>query len=185
MVFPQERKPFTYAEYVQLSDCDRYEIIDGKLYNMTPSPTPKHQQVVTLPSSEFVTHFRGKTCRVFVAPIDVCFSNDEWVQPDIVIVCDPNKIGDERIIGTPDVIVEMLSPSTAKKDRLIKIKYRRYEQAGGPEYWIVAPVHEYVEVHVLRDGAYQLHGTHFKGDAIPVHLFGHFLIHADNIFLSQ
>lgn len=183
MVFPQERKPFTYAEYVQLSDGDRYEMIDGKLYNMTPAPTPKHQQVVTLLSAEFVTHSRGKTCRVFVSPIDVCFSNDEWVQPDIVTVCDSNKISDERIIGPPDIIVEVLSPSTAKKDRLIK--YRRYEQAGVHEYWIVDPVHEYVEVHVLKDGAYQLYGTYFKGDAIPVQLFGHFSIHADNIFLSQ
>lgn len=183
MAFPQERNPFTYTEYLQLSDSDRYEMIDGQLYNMAPALTPKHQQVVTLLSAEFVMHLRGKTCRVFVSPIDVCFSEDEWVQPDIVIVCDPNKISDERIIGAPDVIVEVLSPSTAKKDRLIK--YKRYEQAGVRQYWIVDPIHEYVEVHVLKDGAFQLYGTYFKEDTIPVQLFGHFSIHSDNIFLSQ
>lgn len=96
-------------------------------------------------------------CVALPVPIDVClFANKEiettdikdWVRPDLIVVCDENKIGNKNITGAPDLVVEVLSPSTAKNDRLIK--FNSYEKAGVKEYWIVDPYNQTIEVYLLE-----------------------------------
>jgi Uma2 family endonuclease len=191
MVYPQKNKNITYAEYINLEEDTRFEVIENQVYYMTPSPKPKHQDVVTQLCVDFGSYLREKKCRVFVSPIDVCLSEEfkdlnkvkEWVSPDLIVVCDPNKIGDKRIIGSPDLVVEVLSPSTAKKDRLVK--FNRYQKAGIKEYWIVDPVNEFIDVYLLKEGTYHQIGTFFNGDILPVSIFEDLKIDLTNIFRNE
>lgn len=180
---------YTYAEFMNSPTDERYEVIDGILYNMTPAPTPRHQHIITQLATDFGTYFRkSKKCQVFVAQIDVCLSEGtkdptqiyEWVQPDLVVVCDQTKIDQQKIIGVPDIVIEVLSPSTAKKDR--KIKFNRYQLARIPQYWIIDPVHESVEVYHLHDKKYELQQIYFKDDVLTIDLFPSLHIDLDNIF---
>lgn len=155
-------KRYTYADYSKWDRDFRCEAYDGQIVNMTPAPTPKHQQILVQLSIEFGSYLRGRDCLLFTAPIDFClFAEKEtpledikdWVQPDLLVVCDKNKIGEKRIIGAPDLVIEILSPSTFRTDRLIK--YNKYEEAGVKEYWLIDPLHESVEVFLLEDDTFK------------------------------
>lgn len=183
------KKHSSYADYLQWDEDVRCEAFDGVIVNMTPAPTPKHQMIQVELSVEFGSFLRGKEYQLFTAPIDVClFATKEtadkdvkdWVQPDLFIVCDQNKIEEKRIIGAPDLIIEILSPSTARNDRLIK--YNKYEEAGVKEYWIVDPHHETVEVFLLKDHTFHRAGVFTKNDVAPVSIFDNFEVKLCNVF---
>ncbi|KYC90368.1 Uma2 family endonuclease [Heyndrickxia sporothermodurans] len=188
MAIPRNDSTLTYSEYLELGDDIRYEVIDGQVYNMSPAPSTKHQAIQRELLTEFNIYLRGKNCSVFGSPLDVCFTEEdndikkikEWVEPDLVVVCDKDKIHEKRIVGVPDLVVEILSKSTAKKDKLIK--FNRYQKAGVKEYWIVDPLHETIDVYLLQNGAYKHAGIYFKEDHIPVNLFEDFSIDLMNIF---
>lgn len=121
MSMPERKRSYSYADYLSWEEDFSCEAIDGQIIAMSPSPTPKHQDVLDELTAEFKMFLRGKQCRAFSAPIDVClFANKEtkkgdikdWVQPDLIVVCDPNKIGEKSIIGAPDLAIEVLSPPT-------------------------------------------------------------------------
>jgi len=136
---------FTYGDYLTWDDGERWELIDGVAYNMTPAPSRFHQQVSMELCFQLVNYLRETTCKVFAAPFDVRLQEvDEAddairtvVQPDISVVCDPSKLDDKGCKGSPDLVVEIPSPATARKD--LKEKFLRYEKAGVREYWIVDP----------------------------------------------
>jgi len=160
---PQGR--WTYADYAALpDDGNRYEIIAGVLY-MTPAPGIGHQSVSARMVTFLVTHveFAGLG-RVFAAPVDVELTPDTVVQPDIVVVLSANldRITPSRIIGAPDLVVEILSPGTAGYDR--REKQDAYARAGVGEYWIVDPGAQTVELLTLEQGGYRSHGV-FRGQA--------------------
>jgi len=187
MAIPQEKSHLTYAEYLALDEDIRYEVIDGQIYNMSPAPTPKHQAVQRELLTEFNLYLRGKQCSVFGAPIDVCLAEEdditkikEWVQPDLVVVCDQNKIREKRIVGIPDLVIEIISKSTAKKDKVIK--FNRYQRAGVKEYWIVDPSNQTIDVYCLESGTFAHRGIYFKDDCISVHLFEDLSIDLANVF---
>lgn len=188
MAIPQKHNPLTYSEYLELDGDVRFEVIDGHVFNMSPAPSTKHQAVQRELLTEFTIYLRGKKCNVFGSPIDVCFTEDdndikkikEWVEPDIVVVCDKKKIHEKRIVGVPDLVIEILSKSTAKKDKLIK--FNRYQKAGVKEYWIVDPSNENIDVYLLESGSFNHSGIYFKDDHIPVNLFEGFSIDLMNIF---
>lgn len=152
-----EKKGFTYADYLTWPDDERWEIIDGEALAMTPAPSPSHQSVIAEILTQIHTFLRGKPCRVFPAPIDLLLpAGDEpdeevrtVVQPDIVVVCNPTHIGEKRLRGAPDLVIEVISPSTASRDAILK--RRRYEQAGTREFWMVHPVDRMATV--FRRGA--------------------------------
>ncbi|RSK55149.1 Uma2 family endonuclease [Bacillus canaveralius] len=187
----REQGNLTYADYLALDDDVRYEVIDGRVYNMSPAPTTKHQAVQRELLTEFNIYLRGKQCSVFGSPIDVCFADEdndikkikEWVEPDLVVVCDKNKIQEKRIVGVPDLIIEILSNSTAKKDKIIK--FNRYQRAGVKEYWIVDPSNENIDVYLLENGTFKHSGIYFRDDRIPVYLFEEFSIDLTNIFREE
>ena len=145
---PVEKK-YTYDDYLSWQDDQRWEIIDGKVYAMSPAPKPLHQVI-----SRRITLFlgpllEGKKCSLYYAPADVVFSEYNVVQPDIFVVCDLNKITDTNIKGAPDFIVEILSPSTAAKDQ--QEKKELYEKYGVKEYLLVDPDGQCVHRYVLDD----------------------------------
>ncbi len=185
----QPQSNYSYADYLKSSEEVRYEVIDGQIISMSPAPTPKHQQVQRELLAEFVMYLRGKNCSVFGAPIDVClFANQstsnekikDWVQPDIVVICDRNKINPKNIVGAPDLVIEILSPSTARNDRVIK--FNNFQKAGVREYWIVDPSNEYVEVFLLQDNRFISSGFYTKEDSIKVNIFEDLSITLEHIF---
>lgn len=173
-------KRYSYADYLTWFDNVRRELIDGFIKLMSPAPTRKHQLV----SYKFVHHMGNflvkKPCQIYYSPSDVRFpknkkdKNDKEiftvVQPDIFIVCDLSKLDDKGCLGAPDMIIEIISPKSSKRD--IKDKFEIYEQNGVKEYWIVNPNEEYVSVFFLDENEkYKLVGMYAEDDKIPVNIF--------------
>jgi Uma2 family endonuclease len=157
---------WTYKDYAALpDDGQRYEIIDGVLY-MAPSPNEWHQSAV----GEFFSYLRtyvklAGLGRVYFAPFDVELAYNVVVQPDVLVVLNENlsKIIPSRVIGAPDLVVEVASPGTATHDR--RKKQDAYARAGVPEYWIADPAARTIEVFTLEGTAYRSLGV-FEGPAI-------------------
>lgn len=184
----QEQK-YTYVDYLKWDQEERWELLDGVPYNMSPAPSRKHQECVGELYRRFANYLEGKKCRAFISPFEVCLlvngaSIDEEienvVQPDVLIVCDEQKLNERGCKGSPDLVVEVLSPATAKKDRNEKLKL--YEQAEINEYWIVDPVHETIEVLILRDGKYGHAETYSNVDELSVGIFEDLIINLSGIF---
>ena len=149
----KEKEIFTYNDYLTWPDEERWEIIDGIAYAMSPAPKPYHQRISHTISGLFFVALTGKPCRTYAAPTDVVFSEKDVVQPDVFVVCDPKKITDDNIQGAPDLIIEILSPSTADKDRTVKKDL--YARNGVKEYLIVDPHYQCVYRYILgSDGKY-------------------------------
>jgi len=147
---------YTYADYASWDDDKRYELIDGVAYMMS-SPTVMHQSIIIYLLRKLADYLEGKPCRAFVAPLDICLGakgddDNTVVQPDVFVVCDKTKIEKKRINGAPDLIIEIVSPSTSRHDRIRKLN--KYLQAGVREYWIVDPDDKAITVHVLENGRY-------------------------------
>ena len=161
MALPKaDQHRFTYADYLQWPDGERWELIDGKPYAMAPAPTISHQMLAGQLFRQIDEALDGVPCRALIAPVDVLLpAPDEAddhaatvVQPDILVVCDPEKITERNVRGAPDWIIEVLSPATARHDHLTKRAL--YERAGVREYWLVHPVNRVVTVYTLKDGLY-------------------------------
>jgi len=127
---------YTYADYLRWTIEERLELIKGKIFKMSPTPSSAHQRVSQWLNKELLIFLDGKTCEVFTAPFDVRLpkksKRDEdivtVVQPDLCVVCDPSKIDKRGCIGAPDIVVEVLSPSNNRKE--LKNKYEVYEESA-------------------------------------------------------
>lgn len=155
----------TYADYRALpDDGTRYELVEGELRIM-PSPTTSHQTVVLNLAVKLKTFTKEKDLGlVFVAPLDVQLSDDLCYQPDVLFVAKESKaqITEVDIQGAPDLVVEIVSPSSRRIDR--KEKMGNYAKHGAREYWLVYPETIFVEVFVLRDGKYEMLGRYGEGE---------------------
>jgi len=148
---------WTYEEYYRLDDDQRYEIIDGNLL-MAPSPDMWHQDwlnEINLLATPFVK--QRKLGRTFIAPFDVVLDAENTVQPDFVFVATANLdiIKPRAIFGTPDLLIELISPSSVRRDRYDKKDL--YARFGVKEYWIGDPANQSLEILTLKDGHYELH----------------------------
>lgn len=152
MALAKKNKKYTVHDYFSWDDGERWELIGGHVYGMTPAPRLRHQDVVLNFGSVLNRVLKGQTCKPFVAPTDVVLSDEDVVQPDVLVVCDPKKMEGDRIEGAPDFIAEVLSPSTAAKDR--REKRALYEAHGVKEYWLVDPDARLVERYLLKKGKY-------------------------------
>ena len=168
---------YTYADYLNFDFEEMVEIIKGKIYKMSPAPKTIHQIVSRNLGLEIGNFLKGKRCQFFVAPFDVILPVADKkrerattvVQPDIVVICNPELIEDRGCFGVPDWVVEILSPHTKKKD--LQLKFDVYEEAGVKEYWIITAEEQMVEVFVLENGKYQRTTTYVKEDTVtPVTL---------------
>ena len=181
--YNQQGKLFTYADYASWEDENRYELIDGVVHLMS-APTADHQRVLGRLFRKFADYLDDKTCEVFVAPFDVCLSGngvDDYtvVQPDILVICDESKIDNRFCNGAPDLVVEILSPSTSRMDRIKK--QSKYLQAGVREYWIADPVDKNIVVNILENDKYVIH-AYGDTDKISVHILDDCTIALPDIF---
>ena len=157
----------TYQDYLDLPESDeRYELIDGELY-MAPPPIPEHQGflfVLTLALGNFVVeHNLG---RIYFSPIGVVLSDDDVLQPDLIFISTErlNIITGNYVQGAPDLVVEVLSPSTARRDRTVKREI--YERAGVREYWLVDIRNASIEVNAASDAGFVTVGVYGEGDTL-------------------
>ena len=171
-------KIFTYSDYASWPDDKRYEIIAGAAHSMSPGASDMHQDVSVQLVTEFSVYLRGKKCKVYHPPFDVILPEEgetfetasNVVQPDVFIVCDKDKRTRKGCYGPPDLVVEILSPSSTKRD--IKEKRKLYQRFEVKEYWIVDPVHKTIQVFKLdKDGRYSFPETYVEDDMIKVGIF--------------
>lgn len=175
MPIPEKKKSYTFADILEMDEDIHVEIIDGELY-MMGTPSTKHQRISTDLIRQFSTYLRGKKCEVFAAPFAVRLFEKEgdkpwqvgtYVEPDITVICNPDKLDDYGCKGAPDLVIEILSPSGKKHD--MHIKYIQYQKAGVPEYWIVDPDACTVSVLTLKeDGLYCAPMVYTHDSIVPV-----------------
>lgn len=178
-----ENIKFTYEDYLLLpDDGKRYEIIEGELY-MAPAPNTKHQNI----SSELFRRIANFVVEnnlglVYCAPYDILFSDANIVQPDILFISKTNRfvIKDKNVQGAPDLIVEITSPSTKKRD--IALKKRLYGKFKVKEYWIAFAEEEKVEVWRLLDNDYVLDASYDKKDILKSPLLQGLAIKLSEVF---
>ena len=170
-----DREKYTYADIVHWSGEQRWELIDGMAYNMSPAPSYRHQVIATNLVVLFGTYLMGKPCRVIAPPFDVRLPTPAEngmtattvVQPDLTVVCDRDKLDERGCTGSPTLVVEILSPDTAARD--LREKYHAYEQAGIPEYWVISPTDKTLMVFTLDDrGHYYLNAVFGADEQAPV-----------------
>lgn len=182
----------TYGEYLTWNDGQRYEIIEGTVYNMTPAPYRRHQKVFGSLFGQFYTYLREQKCELYAAPFDVRLpeanEQDEEietvVQPDLTVICDPDKLDKRGCRGAPDLIIEILSPGNEVRDK--KIKRGLYEKHRVKEYWIVDYREEIVEIYKLRENnQYGKPYIYTKGDKVYPGLFsGNLEIDLELVFVE-
>ena len=138
-------------QYENLPEDSQIEVFDGIIYNMA-SPSEDHQTISMELSTSINNYIRSQkgSCKIFHAPFDVILSNDPLtiVQPDIMVVCDKDKLDGKRCNGAPDFIIEIVSPGNPADDYIRKLYY--YQNAGVKEYWIVDPRRKTVTVNYFE-----------------------------------
>lgn len=149
---------YTYADYLEWDENERIELIYGTPVMMAP-PSRRHQEISGELYRQLANFLEGKKCRVYAAPFGVRLFEgaedrpedvDTVVEPDVTVVCDHSKLDDQGCKGAPELVIEILSPSTQRHDRLTKLNL--YQRAGVGEYWIVNPEDRTVQVMLLKDG---------------------------------
>ncbi|MCT8609277.1 Uma2 family endonuclease [Glaesserella parasuis] len=148
---------YSYGDYLKWKFQERVEIIKGKIMAMSPAPNRLHQRISMKLTKAFLDVFDSHQCELYVAPFDVRFPDSNGkiktvVQPDLCVICDPNKLDEKGCIGAPDLIVEILSPGNSKRE--MKDKYELYQEQGVSEYWIVRPEEQHIQIYVLENGRY-------------------------------
>ncbi len=186
---------YSYADYLTWLDEKRRELFDGIVKMMTPSPSRKHQEIsfnLNRLLGNFLIH---KNCKAYHAPSDVRLPKNKnrisdrdiytVVQPDIYVVCDLSKLDDKGCLGAPDLIIEIISYKTAKRDT--REKFEIYREHGVREYWIVNPNDENVNVFLLDEsGKYRFVGIYAGDDKIPVNIFnGELEIDLMEVFIRE
>jgi Uma2 family endonuclease len=168
---------YNYADYLQWTFDGMVELINGKIFKMAPAPSSSHQSISVNFTVEIGGFLKHKKCKVFIAPFDVRLSKfkedkliDSVVQPDLCIICDPTKIDEKGCNGAPDMIVEILSPSTAQRD--LDLKFKLYEENAVLEYWIVQPNDQTVSVFDLIDSKFTLRGIYHRAKIVEVKTIG-------------
>lgn len=165
---PKANQKYTYKDYLTWDDDRRWELIDGVPYelvfgedpqNMSPAPGRKHQRISGNLYRLIGNFLVDKSCDVYNAPFDVRFNEADdtntVVQPDISVFCDKSKLDDAGGHGTPDFIIEILSPSTTLRD--LSVKLLLYQRHGVPEYWVVDPDKQIIYVYLLNEqGKYDI-----------------------------
>ncbi len=182
-------KKYTYADYLTWPAEERWELIEGVPYDMSPAPSPGHQEVLVSLVLLLGPFFKSKPCRIYPAPFDVRFGNtsDEKIetvlQPDLSIVCDKSKIDKKGCNGAPDLVVEILSPSTAYKDQTEKLKL--YEKYGVKEYWIVNPETQVIQVFVYNGSFFEKPGYYRAEDSFASSVFSGLEISLPEVFTAN
>ena len=173
----KKNKNFSYRDYLTWPEDERWELIHGEAFAISPAPAFRHQKIVGSVFNQIYNQLKDKKCQPMVEPLDVRLTeklekNKEKihvVQPDVLVFCDPEKADDKGIVGAPDWILEVLSDSTAWKDTTIKLEL--YQQFGVREYWILNPETQLLLVYVLKEGKFGLPTPYLGSVTVPVTIF--------------
>lgn len=178
---------YTYADYLTWRFDEYVELFRGKLKRMSPAPKRKHQDVAGNIFNELKNFLRRKPCKVYHAPFDVRLPKKDSteiftvIQPDVCIICDPQKLDEAGCLGAPDTIIEVLSKGNVDRD--INEKFALYEENGVPEYWIVSPGERTVTCYLLNaEGQYKLAGEYADPGSVPVASLPDYTIKWEDIF---
>lgn len=180
---------FSYDEYLTWNDEKRWEIVNRIAYNITSPPGTRHQQVSGALFVTIYNSLKRKACSVFSAPFDVCLGENvenkesiyNVVQPDITVVCDKQKINEKGIKGTPDWIIEIISPGTVKQD--FGTKLILYQKFAVKEYWIVDPFAKTINVYITdNSGKYNQERIYADMDEMTPARFPDLKINLNDIF---
>ena len=180
---------YTYADYLKWTIQERFELIKGKVFKMSPAPTSTHQRVSGFVFNKLYNFLQGRPCEVFSAPFDVRLpkrSKDDSqittvLQPDICVVCDPSKIDERGCLGAPDIVVEILSPGNNKKE--LDNKYEVYEEAEIKEYWIIHPNEKTFFRYILdTEGKFHPQRLLTIGDEVRTELLPGFILNLTALF---
>lgn len=172
-------KFYTYKDYLTYDENERIEIIEGEIYNMSPAPSRIHQEIISelhFKLMEYIKSNKGH-CKVYPAPFDVILKNDNEsiensknvVQPDISVICDKNKLTDRGCTGSPDMIVEVVSPFNPSNDFVRKLNL--YQQFKVREYWIVNPMNKSILIYILSDNTFAAPMVYTFNDKIKVNIY--------------
>ncbi len=186
---------YTYADYMTWEWDQLAELIQGKIFKMSPAPSGRHQRISGNLFVPLWNFFRGKKCLVFAAPFDVRLpvsskkKEDQdiitVVQPDICVICDPSKMDERGCLGAPDWIIEILSKYTSAKD--LNLKFDVYESAGVKEYWVVHPEEQTLLIYTLDErGKYSgLLKPFVNSDMVSPTLFPDLRINLEEVFSEE
>ena len=186
------KKSFTYKDYLNWPEDVRAEIIHGVAY-MMGQPSTSHQRVSRKLFVKLANFLEGKTCEPFIAPFGVRLfpkedrTDDTVVKPDIIVVCDPSKIDERGCNGAPDLVIEILSPSTKRKDKYLKREL--YQKAGVREYWMVSTDDSEITVHLFETNSTKVYGANEEmpddtklPEIVPVHVLPGLEINVKDVF---
>ncbi|MEO0223241.1 MAG: Uma2 family endonuclease [candidate division WOR-3 bacterium] len=177
-----KEKAWTYEDYLKLDDDKRYEVINGRLYEM-PAPNFEHQRILIILATKMRKFTEDKGFGEIVpSPFDVILSEDIVVQPDIVFISNENleNIKEGRLFGTPDLVVEIVSPGSYRRDRYEKFKI--YEEFEVKEYWMVLPGEKVIEVWCLKEGKYVLHSIAVEKGEVESCLLKGLKVNVEEVF---
>ena len=172
-------KIYTYNDYLEFTDDEPVEIIEGRISAMSPAPSIMHQKIISkllIAIGNYIDANNGE-CEVLPAPLDVLLVNDNEdarnskniVQPDISVICDKRKLTDKYCIGSPDMIVEVISPFNPSNDYVRKLNL--YEQFKVKEYWIINPMGKNILVYTLTDNGYGAPKIYSFNDKVKVNIY--------------
>jgi Uma2 family endonuclease len=183
-------KKYSYADYLLWQFQERVELIKGKIFQMSPAPSRNHQVVSGRLNRYLDRYFEFHPCGLYYAPFDVRLVNFEKstldnkvftvIQPDLCVVCDQHKLDDRGCLGSPDLVIEILSPGNSKKE--MGVKFNLYEENKVKEYWIVEPAENSIFVYTLKDGKYIGLKPCIEGEKITSPLFPKLDFEIEKIF---
>ncbi len=181
-------KTYTYADYFRWKLEERVELIRGRIFEMSPAPSRRQQQISGNIFYELKQFVQRGPCEVYSAPFDVRLPRKSAsdidittvLQPDVCVVCDASKLDEKGCVGAPDIVVEVLSPGNNAKE--LKNKYEVYEEAGVPEYWVVSPQDETVLVYTLTGGKYTASRMMVAGDSVHSTVLNGFSLDVARLF---
>jgi Uma2 family endonuclease len=183
-------KTYSYADYLLWQFQERVELIKGKIFEMSPAPSRKHQVVSRVLNRFLDRYFENHSCGLYDAPFDVRLINFKKstddkkvftvVQPDLCVICDESKLDDRGCIGSPDLVIEILSPGNSKKE--MGVKFNLYEENLIKEYWIVDPTEHSIFVYSLKNKKYIGLKPCIDGERITSPLFPELDFEIEKIF---
>lgn len=188
---PLEKPRYSFADYLIWDEKERIELIAGEPV-MQAAPSSEHQIISGELYYQIRRYLEGKNCRVIAAPFAVRLFEKEGdtpdivqtvLEPDISVICDKSKIDHHGCKGAPDMVIEILSSSTVRHDKLVKLNL--YQKAGVREYWVVSPEEQSVQVFLLENGLYRVHELYRSDDIAKVHVLDGCFIELSSVFPNE
>jgi Uma2 family endonuclease len=193
---------YSYADYLMWQFDERVELLKGKIFRMSPAPSTRHQKISFGLGLKLGVYLELSECQVFSAPFDVRLSVNKdiniskryrnktkslpdgkimtVVQPDICVICNPDILDERGCVGSPDLVIEILSAGNSRRE--MKDKFEIYQEATIPEYWIVDPEHEFIIIYHLQKGIYIGSAPYYSGDIITSQAVKGFTLSVESVF---